>query len=167
MSGTRAISTKSRRELSSSFFLQGQAPKEIHAILTETLVCFLPGRAKDLSALLYKQLGRSQWPRSRRRKTAAARLLGFEFISRQGHGCLSLINVACCRVSCEGPITHPEESYRVWMCDWVWSGEKIISNTYSESVENFRVKTNQIFKCSNYSHSLLFKPKCLVLHCDF
>ena len=32
------------------FFLQGKAPKEIHAILTETLACFLPGRAKDLSA---------------------------------------------------------------------------------------------------------------------
>jgi len=54
MSGTRAISTTSRRELSSSFvFLQGKAPKEIHAILTETLVCFLSGRAKDLSATLY------------------------------------------------------------------------------------------------------------------
>ena len=47
------ISTKSRRELSSRFFLQGKAPKEIHAILTETLACFLPGRAKDLSAPLY------------------------------------------------------------------------------------------------------------------
>jgi len=34
-------------------------PKEIHAILTETLACFLPGRAKDLSALLY--IG-YQWP---------------------------------------------------------------------------------------------------------
>ena len=32
---------------------QGKAPKEIHAILTETLACFLPVRAKDLSALLY------------------------------------------------------------------------------------------------------------------
>jgi len=31
-------------------FLQGKALKEIHAILTETLACFLPGRAKDLSA---------------------------------------------------------------------------------------------------------------------
>jgi len=31
-------------------FLQGKAPKEIHAILTETVACFLPGRAKDLSA---------------------------------------------------------------------------------------------------------------------
>jgi len=55
MSGTRAVSTTSRRELSSStfFFLQGKAPKEIHAIVTETLTCFLRGRAKDLSAPLY------------------------------------------------------------------------------------------------------------------
>jgi len=58
MSGTRAISTTSRRELSSSFFfpLQGKAPKVIHAILTETLACFLPGRAKDLSAPLYNRI---------------------------------------------------------------------------------------------------------------
>jgi len=34
------------------FFLQGKAPKEIHAILTETFVCLLPGLAKDLSAFL-------------------------------------------------------------------------------------------------------------------
>jgi len=31
-------------------FLQGKGPKEIHATLRETLACFLPGRAKDLSA---------------------------------------------------------------------------------------------------------------------
>ena len=35
------------------FFLQGKAPKEIYAILTETLACFLPGRAKNLSEHLY------------------------------------------------------------------------------------------------------------------
>ena len=34
-------------------FLQRKAPKEIHAILTETLVCFLPGLAKDLPVPLY------------------------------------------------------------------------------------------------------------------
>ena len=33
-------------------FLEGKAPKEIRAFLTEALACFLPGRAKDLSALL-------------------------------------------------------------------------------------------------------------------
>jgi len=55
MSGTRAISTTSSRELSSFFFsfLQDKAPKEIHAILAETLACFLPSRAKDLPASLY------------------------------------------------------------------------------------------------------------------
>jgi len=50
----RAISATSRRELSSSFFfLQGKAAKEIDAILTETLACFLHRPAKDLSAPLY------------------------------------------------------------------------------------------------------------------
>jgi len=38
------------------FFLQGKAPKKIHAVLTETLACFLPDRAKDLSAPLYVHL---------------------------------------------------------------------------------------------------------------
>ena len=33
-------------------FVQGKAPKEIHAILTETLACFLPGLAEDLSTPL-------------------------------------------------------------------------------------------------------------------
>jgi len=33
-------------------FLQGKAPKKIHAILKETLACFLPGGAKDLSVPL-------------------------------------------------------------------------------------------------------------------
>ena len=35
------------------FPLQSKAPEEIHAILIETLACFLPGRAKDLSVPLY------------------------------------------------------------------------------------------------------------------
>jgi len=34
-------------------FLQAKAPKKIQVILTETLACFLPGRAKNLSAPLY------------------------------------------------------------------------------------------------------------------
>jgi len=38
------------------FFLQGKAPKETQAILTKTLGCFRPGRAKDLSAPLNVKL---------------------------------------------------------------------------------------------------------------
>jgi len=56
MSGTRAISTTSRRELSSSFFLQGKAPNVIKTPLTETLACFLLGQAKDFSVPLYCKL---------------------------------------------------------------------------------------------------------------
>ena len=61
---------------------------------------------------------RSQWPRGRRRGSAAARWdCGFE--SRRGHGCLSC---ECCVLSgrglCDGLITHPDESYRIWrVCD--------------------------------------------------
>ena len=36
--------------------LQGKAPKEIDAILTETLACFLPGLSKDLTAPMYKSI---------------------------------------------------------------------------------------------------------------
>jgi len=42
------IETRSVIKLSSP--LQGKGPKEIHAILTETLACFPPGRTKDLLA---------------------------------------------------------------------------------------------------------------------
>jgi len=42
--GTRAVI---------KYFLQGKSLNQIHAILTETLACFLSGRAKDLSAPLY------------------------------------------------------------------------------------------------------------------
>jgi hypothetical protein len=42
-----------KRAVIKVFILQGKAPKEIHAILRETLAGFLPGRAKDLSIPLY------------------------------------------------------------------------------------------------------------------
>jgi len=48
----RDFSNIETRSVIKFFLLQGKAPKEIHAILTETLACFFPGRAKDLSAPL-------------------------------------------------------------------------------------------------------------------
>jgi len=39
------------------FSLQVKAPKKIHAILIETLACFLPGRPKELSAPFCTYLG--------------------------------------------------------------------------------------------------------------
>ena len=59
MSGTRAISAAIKSSLPPP--LHGKAPKEIYAILTEILACFLPGRAKDLSVSLYNDLARESW----------------------------------------------------------------------------------------------------------
>ena len=46
----------------------------------------------------------------------------FGFEPRRGHGYLSLVSfyVLSSRGPCDGPITHPKESYRMW-CVWVWS----------------------------------------------
>ena len=48
----RDFSNIEMRAVVEYLFWQGKAPKEIHAILTETLACFLSGRPKDLSAPL-------------------------------------------------------------------------------------------------------------------
>ena len=72
---------------------------------------------------------RSQWPRGLRRRPAAARLL--RLWVRIPPGALMSVCCECCVLSrrglCEGLITRPEESYRLWCvveCDleisWMW-----------------------------------------------
>ena len=51
--GARDFNKTETRAVIKLRFLQGKAPKEIHAILTKILACFFPGRTKDLSAPLY------------------------------------------------------------------------------------------------------------------
>ena len=51
--GARDFNNIEKRAVIKFVFMQGKASKKIHAILTETLACFLPGRAKDLPAPLY------------------------------------------------------------------------------------------------------------------
>jgi hypothetical protein len=60
--------------------------------------------------------GQSQWPSGLRRGSAVALLLDCLFEFRRGHDCLSLVQrgVLSVRDLCVGPITCPEESYRVW-----------------------------------------------------
>jgi hypothetical protein len=64
-------------------------------------------------------LRRSQWPRLLRRGSAATRLLGFWF--RIPPGALMSVRCDCCVLSgrglCDGLITRPEESYRLWCVD--------------------------------------------------
>ena len=51
--GARHFNNIETRAVIKFLFLQGKAPKEIQAVLTKILACFLPGRAKDFSAPLY------------------------------------------------------------------------------------------------------------------
>jgi hypothetical protein len=61
-------------------------------------------------------LGRSQWPRSLRRGSAAARLMGL--LVRISPGAWMSVSCECFVLSgrglCVGLIARPEESYRVW-----------------------------------------------------
>jgi hypothetical protein len=66
--------------------------------------------------------GRSRWPCGLRRGSAASHLLGLQVRIPQEPWFYA--SCECCVLSgrglCVGPITRPEESYRVW-CVWVWS----------------------------------------------
>ena len=63
---------------------------------------------------------RFQWPSGLRRGSTAARMLGLRV--RIPPGTWKFVYRECCVLSgrglCDGPITRPEESYRVW-CVWL------------------------------------------------
>ena len=65
---------------------------------------------------------RSLWPCAKSRRCAAAYLLGLRF--RIPPRAWMSVSCECCVLSgrclCDGPITCPEESYRL-CCVWVWS----------------------------------------------
>jgi hypothetical protein len=57
---------------------------------------------------LYLYSGRAEWPRGLTRGSAGSYPAG-------GMDGLSLVSVVCCQVEVsDGPITRPEESYRLW-----------------------------------------------------
>jgi hypothetical protein len=65
---------------------------------------------------ILSQVCRSQWPRGRRRRSAAARLLRLWVRIPTGAWILSVVSVVCLsgRRLCDGLIIRPEESYRLW-----------------------------------------------------
>jgi hypothetical protein len=68
------------------------------------------------------KISQFQWPRLWRRRTTATRLLGLRV--RIYTVAWMSVSCECCvligRGLCDGPISRPEESYRVW-CVCVWS----------------------------------------------
>ena len=70
---------------------------------------------------------RSEWPRGLRRGTSAARLLGL--CARIPSEAWTCVSCECCVLSgrciCDGLITCPEESYRLW---WVWVWLWVLDN---------------------------------------
>jgi hypothetical protein len=76
----------------------------------------LGDKSKGIYAYEYTLIGRSQWPRGLMRVSAAARLLRLRV--RIPPAAWMSVCCECCvlpgRGLCDGPITRPEESYRVW-----------------------------------------------------
>ena len=79
--------------------------------------------SNEMGKLIVKYLmSRSQWPRGLRRRSSAARLL--RLWVRIPPGAWMFVCCKCCVLSgidlCDGLITRPEESYRLWrvvLCD--------------------------------------------------
>lgn len=63
-------------------------------------------------------------------------------------GYQSFVNIVCFSVTglCEGPISHPGESYRACMFHWVWSGAVATLYTYRVYVEEARLKIRILLK---------------------
>jgi hypothetical protein len=74
------------------------------------------GQAEETLRNLSKVVSRSQWPCSLRRRSSAARLL--RSWVRIQPGAWMFVCCECCVLSgrglCDGLITHPEKSYRLW-----------------------------------------------------
>ena len=85
-------------------------------IILETITKFWQIISKFAPVTTGNNKGRSQWPRGLRRRSAAARLL--RLWVRIPPGAWMFDCCECCVLSgrglCDGLITHPEESYRLW-----------------------------------------------------
>jgi hypothetical protein len=110
-------------ECSPSFWFEVQ-------VSVDSAHCLAPILRKKRNAANLKsdnQTRRSQWPSCLRRGSAAGLLLGSRV--RIPPGAWIFVCCECCVLSgrgvWNGPIPRPEECYRLWLCDCVWSHERI------------------------------------------
>jgi hypothetical protein len=104
-------------DFSSSFFRTCQFQRLVKINLLSWRINII-----DQNLFIYFLFCRFRWPRSLKRGSAAARLLGFRV--RILPGAWISLSCECCVLSgrglCDGPIPLPEEPYRGW-CVWVWA----------------------------------------------
>ena len=114
---------------------------------------------------------RSQLLRGLRRGSAAARLLWLWF--RIPPGAWSFVSCECCVLSgrgfCDGLITCPEEFYRVWCVQWVWSRSSIRGRQdpkFSQSAKGIKKSPNNkewsLPSKKNVLSSHIWKKVCLL-----
>jgi hypothetical protein len=100
---------------------------------------------------------RSQWPRGLRRKSTAARPLRLLVRIPPGHGWLSVVSIVLSgRGLCDGLITRPEESYRMWrvvVCDQETSNEE--AQARDGAVENITKRAVKPKKTPHFQYSFL------------
>ena len=103
---------------------------------------------------------RSQWPRSLRRGSTAARLLGLWV--RISPGVWMSVCVECCVLSgrglYDGLITRPEKPYRMWC---VWS--RHLMNEAMASVGPQRHKKENVMLMNSYCY--VCSVLCILFHC--
>jgi hypothetical protein len=98
------------RKISPSLGFNLQTLEPIESHYTDYAIPF------HINDTVSKFTGLSQWPRSLRRGSTAARLLGLWV--RIPPGAWMSVSCRCCVLSgrglCDGLVTRPEENYRVW-----------------------------------------------------
>jgi len=85
-----------------------------------------------------------------RRGSAVFRCLGlWGFKSRRVYRCQSPASVVCCQthVTPDGVIPHPEESYGLYVCLWVWLDATIAFCTYSKYADRGKTKEGELRHC--------------------
>jgi hypothetical protein len=108
----------------------------------------------------------SQWSRCLRRNSAAILSLGLRVRIPQS---AQMISCECCWLSrrgiCDGPIPRPEESYRLYVCQWMWSGEGDFNNHGYINTREYNVAVTVAVHCIHRfalsSRTWIFRPAFL------
>ena len=135
--------------------------RDIHGCLN---ICFARPASLNCEKMCVCSL--SKWPRGLRRRSAAARLLGFWV--RIPPGTWMSVCCECCVLSgrglCDGLITRPEESYRLWcvvVCNLETSSMRRPWPALGRSATEKKVHTH------THTHTHTYTSDCVRLYMNY